>query len=147
MAEGGGMSQKRHRVSWRPTNCCSLLSKCPQFSPFVSCCSLLKYVSDWCWWNTDVCMNVKWKQTRFVSCLCFRSVSLLQMQLQVWSWWRREFLKRSWRCWQYPWCLCRSSYLSSSANTQQGLDLWTSSTKHSHLGWHSDTDSVALCIE
>lgn len=78
--------------------------------------------------------------------VCFRSVSLLQMQLQVWSWWRKEFLKRSWRCWQYPWCLCRSSYLSSSANTQQGLDLWMSSTKHSHLGRRSDTQIQWLCV-
>ena len=51
------------------------------------------------------------------------------MRWRVWSWWRLEFPRSSWHCWRCLWCLCRFFSQSSSVNTQQGPDHWTSSIR------------------
>lgn len=150
MAEERGESRRRRRVSWKPTSYCSLSSRCQQSSPFVSCFSLLRYITI-TQWVSDLSLNIT-LQVKAFACLllihhafavCFRLAFLRQMQWQVWSWWRLEFRRSSWHCWQCPWCLCRSSYHWLSVNTQQGPDLLMFSTRPSlsgcktHIGTHA----------
>lgn len=132
--EKGESNRRRHRASWKPTSCCSPSSRCPQSSPFVPCSSPLKYFTVPPWiFGLPLKFNLFAPWIKDVS-LCFRWASLQQMQWQAWSWWRLEFPRSSWRCWQCPWCLYRSYYLWSSVNTQQGPDLSMSSTRPSLSG-------------